>query len=185
MRTQRSLVHVMLGATVITYWGWGALGIVAGGALIHRLGRNDPRWQVWLVAIATLFGTCASIGLYMASSLTTATLMLWLFVPVAYLNLAPILSLTQSLVPPRMRGLSCAIMLFGANMANLALAPQIIGVLSDAFLAHSSAGPESLRWALILTTFTGFWAVFHFWAAGRHMQPDLERAGAQVGRTVD
>jgi MFS family permease len=210
IRTQRSLLHVMSGAAVVTYWGWGllwwtpaflmrshqmtaseagtltgtisgiagALGIVAGGVLIHRLARNEPRWQVWLVAIATLLGTFASVGVYAATSPTTATIMLWLFVPVAYLNLAPILSLTQSLVLPRMRGISCAVTLFGANIANLALAPQIIGFLSDYFRQHSSAGPESLRWALMLTTITGFWATYHFWAAGKHMLPDLIRAGA-------
>jgi hypothetical protein len=105
--------------------------------------------------------------------------MLWLFVPVAYLNLAPILSLTQSLVPPRMRGLSCAIMLFGANVANLALAPQIIGILSDLFRVYFNAGAESLRWALLLNALTGFWAAYHFWAAARNIRHDLERAGTR------
>ena len=212
IRTQRSLLHVIAGATVVTYWGWGllwwtpafltrshhlttgeagtlvgtvtgiagAMGIIVGGALIHRFSRADARWQVWVVAIATFLGTAASMAAYAASSLTLARLMLWLFVPVAYLNLAPILSLTQSLVPPRMRGLSCAIMLFGANVANLALAPQIIGILSDLFSAHFKAGAESLRWALLLTTITGFWATFHFWAAGRHIRSDLLRAGAHI-----
>jgi hypothetical protein len=106
--------------------------------------------------------------------------MLWLFVPVAYINLAPIFALTQSLVLPRMRALSCAVLLFGANVANLALAPQIIGILSDLFLAHTSAGAQSLRWALIVTTCTGFWAAYHFWAAGRDMRHDLERAGTRT-----
>jgi MFS family permease len=212
MRSQRSLVHVIAGATVVTYWGWGllwwtpafmarslhmttgeagtalgtitgiagALGIVIGGIVIHRLARTDSRWQVWPVAIAVFFGTCASIWAYSADDRVTTMLMLWLFVPVAYLNLAPILSLTQSLVPPRMRGLSCAIMLFGANVANLALAPQIIGILSDLFRVHFNAGAESLRWALLLTTLTGFWAAYHFWAAARNIRHDLERAGTRL-----
>lgn len=212
MRSQRSLVHVIAGATVVTYWGWGllwwtpaflarslhmttgeagtaigtitgiagALGIVIGGLIIHRLARSDSRWQVWPVAIAVFFGTCVSIWAYSSHSRVTTLLMLWLFVPVAYLNLAPILSLTQSLVPPRMRGLSCAIMLFGANVANLALAPQIIGILSDQFRLHFNAGAESLRWALLLTTLTGFWAAYHFWAAARNIRDDLERAGTRL-----
>jgi MFS family permease len=121
---------------VITGIG-GAIGILGGGLLIHRLGRTDARWQAWLVALATLFGTCASIGVYATHSRTAVTILLSLFVPVAYLNLAPILSLTQSLVLPRMRGLSCSLMLFGANVANLALAPQLIGVLSDGFMTYS------------------------------------------------
>jgi predicted MFS family arabinose efflux permease len=210
IRGQRSLVHVIAGATVVTYWGWGllwwtpaflsrshhlttgeagsvvgtitgiagAVGILLGGLLIHRLGRADARWQVWLVALATLLGTCASIGAYATTSRITAMILLCLFVPVAYLNIAPMLSLTQSLVLPRMRGLSCSLMLFGANVANLALAPQFIGILSDGFRAYSRAGAESLRWALLLNTLTGFWAAYHFWAAARHMRQDLARAGA-------
>ena len=63
------------------------------------------------------------------------------------------------------------------RVANLALAPQIIGILSDQFRAHTGAGAESLRWALVLTTVTGFWAAYHFWAAARNMRHDLERAG--------
>jgi MFS family permease len=210
--TQRSLVHVLIAATVVTYWGWGllwwtpaflmrshhlsigeagrlvgtisgiagALGILGSGLLIHWCGRKDPRWQVWIVGLATLLGTFASIGVYSAGGMRLTTLMLWLFVPVAYLNIAPILSLAQSLVHSRMRGITCAILLFGANIANLALAPQIIGMMSDAFLAHSSAGAQSLRWALIATTVTGLWAAYHFFAASRTLRQDLARTTVNI-----
>jgi MFS family permease len=212
MLQQRSLLHVLAGATVVTYWGWGllwwtpaflqrshqlttgqagsligtisgvagALGIVIGGLIIHYFGKKDPRWQVWTVGAATVIGTFASVGVYMTESLSLATVLLWLFVPVAYLNLAPILALTQSLVLPRMRALSCAVLLFGANVANLALAPQLIGMMSDGFRLYFDAGNEALRWALCVTTLTGFWAAYHFWAASRNMRADLERAGTAV-----
>lgn len=210
--TQRSLVHVLAAATVVTYWGWGllwwtpaflmrshhlsvgeaghlvgtisgiagALGILGSGLLVHWCGRRDPRWQLWIVGLATLLGACVSIGVYAADSMRATTLMLWLFVPVAYLNIAPILSLAQSLVHSRMRGLTCAILLFGANIANLALAPQTIGVMSDTLRAHSSAGAQSLRWALIATTVTGFWAAYHFFAASRTLPQDLARTSANI-----
>ena len=210
IRGQRSLIHVLAGATVITYWGWGLLwwtpaffsrthhlstgqagtlvgtvsgiagaaGIIGGGLLIHFLSRRDPRWQVWVVGAATIFGTFASVLLYATGSLSWATLALWMFVPVAYLNLGPILSLTQSLVRPRMRGLTCALLLFGANVANLALAPQFIGILSDQLALRFGAGSESLRWALLINTSTGVWAAYHFWAAGRRIRADLQRAEA-------
>jgi predicted MFS family arabinose efflux permease len=210
--TQKSLLHVLAAATVVTYWGWGlmwwtpaflmrahalttgqagallgpingiggSLGIIIGGVLSHQLGREDPRWQLWVVGIATLMGTLASIGLFMTTSPGMTTVLLWIFIPVAYLNLPSILSLTQSLTLPRMRGVSCALMLFGANIANLALAPQFIGILSDVFQAHSLDPARALRAALLLNTLTGFWAAYHFRAAGRTLLPDLARAGVSI-----
>ncbi len=158
----------------------GSLGILGSGLLIHWCGRRDPRWQLWIVGLATFLGTCLSIALYAAKSMTTATVLLWLFVPVAYLNIAPLLSFAQSLVPPRMRGLTCGLLLFGANVANLVLAPQIIGIMSDILHDDFNTGIQSLRWALVLTTLTGFWATYHFWAASRNLTHNLTRAGVPL-----
>ena len=209
IRGQRSLLHALAAATVVTYWSWGLLwwtpaflsrthhlttgeagglvgsisgvagaaGVIGGGLIIHFLARRDPRWQVWVVAAATLVGTLASAMVYAAHSLRAATVGLWLFVPFAYLYLGPIFSVIQGLVRPRMRGLTCALLLFGANVANLALAPQLIGILSD--LLEPRTGTESLRWALLINVVTGFWAAYHFWAAARSMPADLERAEAE------
>ena len=154
----------------------GIVGIVVGGVVIQRLGRKDPRWQSWIVAAVTFATTFVSIGLYATGSRDVATALLWLFVPAAYINLGPTFSLTQSLVPPRMRAVCCAIMLFGANVANLALAPQIIGFISDSLLRYTDAGNESLRYALVIASFSGFWAAYHYWAAARELRSDLERA---------
>src|SRR5581483_11457317 len=96
----------------------GALGIILGALITHQLGRRDPRWQCWIVTLATLFGTVAAFLAYRSPSLSATRVMLWVFVPTAYLNIAPMLALSQSLVQPRMRGLTCAIMLFVANIAN-------------------------------------------------------------------
>lgn len=155
----------------------GALGILLGAIVIHVGGRHDPRWQPWVVAVATVLGALASVFGYAAHSQSTTVTMLWLFVPVAYLNIGPQLALTQSLVQPRMRALSCAVLLFVVNFANLALAPQLIGLASDLMNDYLGAGRESLRLALVGTTFTGFWAAYHWWAAGRLLPEGLRRAG--------
>jgi predicted MFS family arabinose efflux permease len=208
IRHQPSLLHVLAGATVVTFWGWGLLwwtpaflsrsygmttggagalmgtingiagasGIILGAILTHKWGRRDPRWQAWIVAIATFIGTVLSIVAYSSRTQSTTVWMLWAFVPAAYLNIGPILALTQSLAQPRMRGLVCGLMLFGANIANLAIAPQLIGFVSD--LARDQAGGESLRFALIGTAFSGFWAAYHFWKAGRAIPEGLQRAGS-------
>lgn len=156
----------------------GAIGIVTGALIIHQVSQRDPRWQCWIVAVATFIGTFISIAAYASPMQATTTLMLWLFVPIAYLNIGPMLALTQNLVQPRMRGLSCAIMLFVANIANLAIAPQLIGFASDVLRSQFDLGQESLRYALVATAVTGLWAAYHWWAAGRAMVGDLHRLGA-------
>ena len=125
----------------------------------------------------------SAIGFLTASDLRLAKSMLWVFAPVGYLYLVPAFSWIQNLSQPRMRGFICAVFLFGANVANLALAPQLIGLASDIVAAHSAAPSESLRMILSASAFTGFWAAYHFWAAGRGMAADLERAAAPVAAT--
>lgn len=82
-----------------------------------------------------------------------------------------------------MRGFICAIFLFGANVANLALAPQIIGLASDVVAAHSAVPEESLRVVLSIATVTGLWAAYHFWAAAQWVRTDLERVSARVPKS--
>jgi len=79
-------------------------------------------------------------------------------------------------MPANMRAGACAILLFTANVANLILAPQLIGALSDWFAASFGAGRESLRWALLLLATTGFWAAWHLWMAGKNIREDEARA---------
>ncbi len=72
------------------------------------------------------------------------------------------------LVPAGMRATACAILLF--------LAPQLlVGPLSDWFAASFNAGPESLRWALLLLAPTGLWAAWHLWRAGATIREDEAR----------
>jgi len=75
-------------------------------------------------------------------------------------------------VPAPMRATTCAFLLFTANFANLVIAPQLVGWLSDWFAASFGAGPESLRWALLLIAPTGFWAAYHLRRAGATIRED-------------
>ena len=155
----------------------GTVGAALGGWLLYRVGRRDPRWQCWSMAAVTFVGTIASVVVYLASDTHVTVAMLWLFAPIGYLYLVPAFSWIQNLAQPRMRGLVCAVFLFGANIANLALAPQLIGFASDIVARFTVLGVNSLRYVLATAAFTGFWAAYHFWAAGRRMSADLERVG--------
>jgi MFS family permease len=153
----------------------GTIGAILGGWLLYRTGRRDPRWQCWSMAAITCAGTIASMFVYLARDLYLTRVMLWLFAPIGYLYLVPAFGWIQNLAQPRMRGVVCAVFLFGANIANLALAPQLIGFASDVVAAYTVLGRESLRYVLATAALTGFWATYHFWAAGGRMSADLER----------
>jgi hypothetical protein len=47
------------------------------------------------------------------------------------------------------------------GIANLVVAPQLVGLVSDAL--QPRFGTESLRLALLPLTLCGFWAAAHFW----------------------
>jgi ABC-type spermidine/putrescine transport system permease subunit I len=84
----------------------------------------------------------------------------------------------QNLVPAHMRGLIAAILLFVANIANLFIAPQLIGIASDVVAARIADPAQSLRWVLFGTAFTGIWAAWHYFAAAKWLRADFARAGS-------
>jgi len=163
----------------------GTVGVLMGAWLIQRVGRRDPRFQCWSLALIVGVATIASIIAYTTTRPLLMEAMMCVFVPVAYLHLAPVFGWIQSLAPSSMRAMFCAIFLFGANIANLAIAPQVIGYGSDFLLAHTQLGTESLRAMLIATAFTGFWAAAHFWATGARFTQDLTRVGVRVEATQE
>jgi predicted MFS family arabinose efflux permease len=205
---QPSLVHVVVGNAVLTFWGWGLMwwtptflvrshGLTVGEAgillgpmhaiggtvalfltawILGRFGKADVRRQSWVVAAAVLLTTVPSIVAFSTDSLKLATAMLWLFVPVVYLYTGPTFGLIQNLVRPGMRAQIAAILLFLANVANLVLAPLLIGFASDVLATRIEEPHESLRYALIATGFTGLWAAYHYHAVTRTLARDIDRA---------
>lgn len=205
IRAHAAILHVLLGATVVTFSGAGllwwtsaflmrfhglsageagmSLGIMSavGGSLamlgtawvMARLSSRDPRWQVWLVALVSIAVIVPGVIAYSTHSLGIATLALWVFVPASCIYIGPTLALCQSLVPAEMRGQTVAILLFTANIANLVVAPQLIGSASD-FIGPFLGDPhQSLRWVLVVCSFTGIWGGWHYYAAGRTIREDI------------
>lgn len=128
---------------------------------------KPAHWTPMFVALTTLIGTVPSILLFTMHDLDAAKLMLWIFIPVIYIYIGPTVALVQNLLPPGMRAKGAAIILFTANIANLAIAPQLIGFLSDIVHARINNPNESLRYVLLGCAFTGLWAAYHYWAAAR------------------
>lgn len=157
----------------------GPMHLIAGTAatllaawLMSTNAARDPRFVARFLGGVTVLTTIPSLFLYWVSSESAATALLWVFVPAVYFYIGPILGLLQNVVPAPMRATTCALLLFSANVANLVIAPQLVGVLSDWFAASFGAGQESLRWALLLIAPTGFWAGWHLWRSGASIRED-------------
>src|SRR2546430_4938199 len=114
-----------------------------------RRAAADPRYVTRLLGWVTARTAVPSIFLYWVLSAKAATALLWIFVPSAYFYIGPILGLLQNVIPANMRATACAVLLFIANFANLVLAPQIIGWLSDWFAASFGTGSEPFRRAVL------------------------------------
>jgi MFS family permease len=154
----------------------GTAGTLLAGVLMGLPAARDPRFVTRLLTWVAVLTTVPSFLAYEVASLRAATVMLWIFVPGVYFYIGPILGLLANVMPPAMRATSCAILLFLANLANLFVAPQLIGALSDWFAASFGAGTESLRWALLWLAPTGLWAAWHLWRAGATIREDEARA---------
>lgn len=178
--------HMSLGAA------GGALSLVHGiggttlllltSVLMGRLANRDARAVPWFLAVVTVIATVPSIFAFTVDSRPVALAMFWLFIPLSYALFGPTFALAQNLVPASMRAQSVALLLFCANVANLIVAPQVVGIASDLLAPHY--GTESLRIALIPLTFVGFWAAFHFWMCSRYMVAGLARAGNAASISV-
>jgi MFS family permease len=207
--SQRSLVHIIAGASIATFSGmglvwWtpaflsrshgfsvgdsgitvglmsgagGAVALIATTLITLRLAKMAPKWQCHFLAIVTLLITIPGVAAHLVSDRATAILLLWAFVPFTNCYVGPSLALLQNLTRPEMRGVGIAVVLFTCNIANLAIAPQLIGVGSDLLSTHIADPHQSLRLALAISGLTGVWAAVHFWLAIRALPGDLARAG--------
>jgi len=156
----------------------GTAGTLLAGWLMGRRKAADPRHVARLLGWVTALTTIPSLFVYWVDSERAATMLLWVFVPAVYFYIGPILGLLQNVIPAHMRATACAVLLFTANVANLVIAPQVIGWLSDWFAGSFGAGQESLRWALLLLAPTGFWAAWHLWTSAATIREDETRAKA-------
>jgi predicted MFS family arabinose efflux permease len=161
-------------------------GIVATAStawVLSRPAMADPRRVLWMLAVGVGLATVPSFLAYWTHSLVIAKWMFWLFIPAIYFYIGPCMGLVVNLAPPSMRAMFTAWSVIVGNVFNLILAPQGVGLLSDWFAGSAGADADSLRLALLVLAPTGFWAVYHFWMAGRTVIADQKRAVGYVSTT--
>ena len=132
----------------------GAIGTFGGGVLADFLGKRDKRWYVWVPILGNVIAL--PFMAYAIFSDRTEWILYVLF-PANILNslyLGPSIALCHTLVTPRMRAMTSAILFFVINMIGLGAGPLVVGLLSDAFAA--SLGTQNLRGAMLIVLFFGF-----------------------------
>jgi predicted MFS family arabinose efflux permease len=156
----------------------GGFGTYIAGVLADRLGKRDVRWNMYVPIVFIAASIPFMPFFYLSSSLPLA--LFCAIIPTANgaAYLAPSLSITQSLVPLRMRAQAAAILLFILNIIGFGLGPLCVGKLSD--LLRPSLGNDSIRWAMLSTAVPWTASALCYWLASRSLASDLER-GALMG----
>jgi hypothetical protein len=145
------------GARLGTIYLWTGIAATLATGAIHALPpTRQPRRIAYFLAAIVFCSTVPSFVSYWTHSLAVATAMLWIAVPAIYLYTGPTMALLLNFLPPSMRALGMAISLLSANVANLIVAPLVVGWIRNRLSGplHSNAG--SLRYALLSLSLTGF-----------------------------
>ena len=160
--------------TALFYLGFASIaGTLMGGYLGDRLGAKDQRWYLWLPGLAIFASLPFSLYAYTGDVPYTALWVLALPYLLGAYYLGPTFSLTQGLVGLRMRALAASILLFILNIIGLGLGPQFTGMVSDLLTATTELGPDSLRWALVISLTFNLVSAWLYLVAGKTIRADL------------
>ena len=122
----------------------GVLGVAAGigtfgsGIVADRVRARHPNSDSWLPALGLFLCVPFAIFGYNTLSFSSGAVAVGLAIPalaiaaiLRYSYLAPMFSVTQKLVEPRMRATAAALMLFVVNLIGYGGGPPVIGWISD------------------------------------------------------
>ena len=157
----------------------GSLAMIASTWLLSRPWLSSQRRVLRLIGINVALATVVTAVIYSTHSLALTRALFWLYIPSIYVYIGPGFGILNNLARPGMRAVYCATVLFTANVGNLIIAPQMVGVLSDWFAPHHVADAESLRLAMLCLVPTGFWAAWHYFLSARHILDDERRVASE------
>lgn len=168
------LGFLSLGLALIAGIG-GVIGTLLGGQIADRYGRTDLRHWAGVPGIASLVVVPFFIVAMLAPSVLIALPILGVNAILGTLWYGPVFATAQSIVPPNMRAVASAIILFVINLVGLGLGPLAVGALSDFLNKTMEFGAfEGLRWALIISGSVGILAFVLFWKARQTIREEVE-----------
>jgi len=173
------LTTAQAGMRLGTIYLWAGLAAtIATGVILAMPQMREPKRIAYFLAGIVFCSTIPSFLIYWTHSLRVATAMLWIVVPAIYLYVGPTMALLLNFLPASMRAQGMAISLLTANVANLVIAPLVVGGISDLLVGNLHSNAESLRYALLALSLTGFWAAYHYWTSVRTYAADDRRIRA-------
>jgi MFS family permease len=143
-----------MGSSVVGAWTGtvegvgGILGTLGGGVLADRLGRRDERWYLWIPAL-TAGAMVPAMYVFLHTSATRMFVFYFVTVVCAGAFMAPLIAITQRLMPVRLRALATALVYLLLNLIGPGAGPLLAGLLNDAFAGRY--GDEAIRVSLTLT----------------------------------
>lgn len=156
----------------------GAIGMIAGGMMADHFSTRNVAAYLKVPAQALLITLPLYLGVYMSASAPVAAALLVVPVFTGAVIVPPALALLQRLVRHNMRAVAVAVFLLVLHLAGMGLGPLAVGGISD--LLAPIAGPDSLRYALIIVIPLNLIAVFLFWRGAAFISSDLELGSSAV-----
>jgi predicted MFS family arabinose efflux permease len=151
----------------------GAIGTYLAGVFADRLGARDVRWNMWVPVAATFIGLPFTPLFYLSPSTAVALIAAIIPVMMGATYVGPAYSVTQGLVPLRMRARAVAILLLILNIIGLGLGPPAVGAVAD--MLQPKLGADALRYAMCTTMLSSLLGAFCYWRASRTLKADLAR----------
>jgi len=169
--------HLTLEQVGIIFAGIAGVGGWAGtflsGVVADRMGKRDVRWNMYVPICAALLALPFQPVFYLADNTTLAIVAAIIPASMGAVFLGPCVTMTQGLVPLRMRATASALFLFILNIIGLGLGPQTVGLLST--LLKPMLGVDSLRYALLVSMVSGVAGALCYWRASKTLKEDLAR----------
>jgi predicted MFS family arabinose efflux permease len=116
------------------------VGTIAGGYAHSALVARDVRWNGWAPALSVSVALPLYLAALYQSDWRLLVGLLFCATAALYAFLPAIMTVTQSLVEPRMRASAAALHSFGQTVAGLGLGSVLLGYLSDRLAAQHFIG---------------------------------------------
>jgi len=151
-----------------------AVGILAGGVLIDRLGRRSEQLRLRIPALSCLILGPAELLFLLGGTRAEWVVGYGLTSFFLLMHQAPVFAVALNVSRVRMRAVSISILVFFATLVGQVVGPLMIGVLND--LLEPSFGDLSIRYSMLFLAATAVLAGVLFWLAANTVEADIRRA---------